>query len=46
MSLIDGLDHYAGCQLSHEAFKVVKGTPEAAVFLAALLLHDRWVRRG
>lgn len=29
-----------------DAWERVRGTPNAAVFLTALLLHERWNRRG
>jgi hypothetical protein len=31
---------------AHQALWDIRGSPQRAVFLAALLLHDRWTRRG
>lgn len=43
---VDGLDWLTQAEHAHWMLDQVQDLPETIVFLTALLLHDRWKRRG
>ena len=42
----EALDLLRLARTAHRNFAEVRSEPETAIFLAALLLNDRWTRRG